>query len=71
MTIVHHSMKLEVDACIASLLDEIKIKCARQMYICRAFFVSSVQGCVLECVIRFWIYENTIMRGKVVCILAI
>jgi hypothetical protein len=44
--------------------------CKTNVYL-QGIFVSLVKGCGVESVIRFWICDNTIMRGKVVCILAI
>ena len=46
------------------------IECARQRYICRAFYFTG-HRCVEKFMTRFTIDGRTIKRGKLVCILVI
>jgi hypothetical protein len=56
-----------VDACVASTLEELERKCARQRYNL-GHFISPVEGYVEKCMTGFRIDGRTIKRGKLVCI---
>lgn len=59
--IVHHLL-IEVDACVASLFDEIKWNVQGKGMTCRTFHF--IKGCIDKCMVRFRIDGRTIKRGK-------
>jgi hypothetical protein len=64
---VDHIIWWLVGACVASTLEEMEWKCARQRYNL-GHFISPVKGYVEKCMTRFRIDGRTIKRGKLVCI---
>jgi hypothetical protein len=64
---VDHIIWWLVGACVASTLEEMEWRCARQRYNL-GHFISSVKGCVEKCMTGFRIDGRTIKRGKLGCI---
>ena len=60
-------MLIEVGACVASTLDEMKWN-VQGKGIFVGHFISPVKDCVEKCMTRFRIDGRTIKRGKLVCI---